>query len=177
MRLRCSRPARSDTSSTARFRYGLQLPEQKNYSLALGLAATRHSKSISGRNWKPMKVWRPSESSLSFGKPGWNRSPKPSSPRTRAKEIYAARAKRLVAKYMEQVAPKLEPTAVELDGHGSISGVAVRGRVDVLDVEDRVIDFKTASRRPVSRPTTPFNSLRTGRSLPARAARCESIAW
>ena len=31
---------------------------------------------------------------------------------------------------------------------GEISGVRVRGRVDVLDVEGRLIDFKTASRRP-----------------------------
>jgi hypothetical protein len=32
--------------------------------------------------------------------------------------------------------------------HGEISSVSVRGRVDVLDVEGRLIDFKTASRRP-----------------------------
>ena len=55
---------------------------------------------------------------------------------------------RLVAKYMDEVAPKVEPAAVELDVQGEISGVAVRGRVDVLDVEGRLIDFKTASRRP-----------------------------
>ena len=42
----------------------------------------------------------------------------------------------------------MEPASVELDVHGEISGVAVRGRVDVLDVEGRLIDFKTASRRP-----------------------------
>jgi len=56
--------------------------------------------------------------------------------------------KKLVAKYMDEVAPKVEPAAVELDVQGKISGVAVRGRVDVLDVEGRLIDFKTASRRP-----------------------------
>jgi CRISPR/Cas system-associated exonuclease Cas4 (RecB family) len=55
---------------------------------------------------------------------------------------------RLVAKYMGEVAPKVEPIAVELDVQGEISGVSVRGRVDVLDVEGRLIDFKTASRRP-----------------------------
>ena len=49
---------------------------------------------------------------------------------------------------MDEVAPKVEPAAVELDVQGEISGVAVRGRVDVLDVEGRLIDFKTASRRP-----------------------------
>ena len=55
---------------------------------------------------------------------------------------------RLVAKYMDEVAPKVEPAAVELDVQGEIAGVAVRGRVDVLDVEGRLIDFKTASPRP-----------------------------
>ena len=57
---------------------------------------------------------------------------------------------RLVAKYMDEVAPTVEPAAVELDVQGEIAGVAVRGRVDVLDVEGRLIDFKTASRRPSS---------------------------
>jgi hypothetical protein len=60
---------------------------------------------------------------------------------------------RLVAKYMDEVAPTVEPAAVELNVQGEIAGVAVRGRVDVLDVldvEGRLIDFKTASRRPSS---------------------------
>jgi hypothetical protein len=49
---------------------------------------------------------------------------------------------------MDEVASKVEPAAVEFDVQGEISGVRVRGRVDVLDVEGRLIDFKTASRRP-----------------------------
>ena len=57
---------------------------------------------------------------------------------------------RLVAKYMDEVAPAVEPAAVELDVQGEISGVAVRSWVDVLDVDGRLIDFKTASRRPSS---------------------------
>ena len=57
---------------------------------------------------------------------------------------------RLVSKYMDEVAPTVEPAAVELDVQGEVSGVKVRGRVDVLDVEGRLIDFKTASRRPSS---------------------------
>ena len=85
---------------------------------------------------------------------------------------------RLVAKYMDKVAPTVEPAAVELDVQGEISGVAVRGRVDVLDVEGRLIDFKTASAGlRMSRPTTPFNSPPIGRSLPAPAVRCASTAW
>ncbi len=57
---------------------------------------------------------------------------------------------RLVAKYMDEVAPQIEPAAVEMDVHGEISGVRVRGRVDLLDINGRLIDIKTASRRPSS---------------------------
>ena len=55
---------------------------------------------------------------------------------------------KLVAKYMDEIAPKVEPAAVELDVQGEISGVPVRGRVDLLDIDGRLIDIKTASRRP-----------------------------
>jgi len=46
------------------------------------------------------------------------------------------------------LARAVEPAAVELDVQGEICGVSVRRRVDVLDVEGRLIDFKTVSRRP-----------------------------
>jgi CRISPR/Cas system-associated exonuclease Cas4 (RecB family) len=84
---------------------------------------------------------------------------------------------RLVAKYMDEVASKVEPAAVELDVQGEISGVRVRGRVDVLEVQGRLIDFKTASRRPsyVSSDYA-FQSPPTGKSLPAPAVRCASTA-
>jgi hypothetical protein len=130
------------------FKYGLQLPERKNSSLALGLAVhqalevnfrekieTREDLETTGvlmvfrEAWMeqvPQTVFTPDESQGDLRRLG----------------------ERLVAKYMDEVAPKVEPAAVELDVQGEISGVAVRGRVDVLDVEGRLIDFKTASRRP-----------------------------
>src|ERR1039458_10664029 len=55
-------------------------------------------------------------------------------------DVCSSDLERLVAKYMDEVAPTVEPAAVELDVQGEISGVAVRGRVDVLDVEGRLID-------------------------------------
>ncbi len=55
---------------------------------------------------------------------------------------------RLVAKYMDEVAPRIEPTAVEMDVQGEIAGVPVRGRVDLMDIDGRLIDIKTTSRRP-----------------------------
>src|ERR1039458_5094258 len=197
IRLRCCRPARSAAFSTARRGGGSSTdsncPSGKTVRLLWAWLCTRPSKSISGRSWKPGKTWRPPESCVSFGRPGWNRSRRRSSPWARVWETCAGRAKgwlpstwtrwvpqgreplreawmdqnpqtefpsgesqgdmrrlgeRLVAKYMDEVAPKVEPAAVELDVQGEISGVSVRGRVDVLDVEGRLIDFKTASRRP-----------------------------
>ena len=130
------------------FKYGLQLPERKNSSLALGLAVhqalevnfrekveTQEDLDTIGvvmvfrEAWMeqvPQTVFTPDESQGDLRRMG----------------------ERLVSKYMDEVAPKVEPAAVELDVQGEISGVSVRGRVDVLDVEGRLIDFKTASRRP-----------------------------
>jgi len=54
----------------------------------------------------------------------------------------------LVAKYIEEVAPLIEPAAVEIRVHGEIAGVRVQGWIDLLDVSGRIIDIKTAARRP-----------------------------
>ena len=54
----------------------------------------------------------------------------------------------LVAKYMDEAAPYIQPAAVELDVSGCIGGVLIRGRVDLLDVNGRLIDVKTAARKP-----------------------------
>lgn len=56
----------------------------------------------------------------------------------------------LVSKYMDNVAPKVTPAAVETRVEGEIAGIKVRGWIDVLDVEGRIIDIKTSSRRPSS---------------------------
>lgn len=53
----------------------------------------------------------------------------------------------LAAKYIREVAPAIEPAAIELPVAGVISGVAVRGIIDIVDTAGRIIDLKTASRR------------------------------
>src|ERR1017187_5570162 len=71
------------------------------------------------------------------------------------------------------LARAVEPAAVELDVQGEISGVSVRGRVDVPDMEGRLIDFKTASPPAflcLAR-LRPFNSPPTGRSRGAAGRR------
>jgi CRISPR/Cas system-associated exonuclease Cas4 (RecB family) len=62
----------------------------------------------------------------------------------------AACGEKLLAKYLDYVAPTIEPAAVELHVEGEIAGVAVQGWIDVLDVNGRIIDIKTAARRPRS---------------------------
>lgn len=54
----------------------------------------------------------------------------------------------MLAVYMKEAAPSISPVAVELEVEGEIAGVKARGFVDVLDAEGRIIDCKTASRRP-----------------------------
>jgi CRISPR/Cas system-associated exonuclease Cas4 (RecB family) len=62
----------------------------------------------------------------------------------------AACGENLLAKYLDHVAPTIEPAAVELNVEGEIAGVAVKGWIDVLDVNGRIIEIKTAARRPGS---------------------------
>jgi hypothetical protein len=47
------------------------------------------------------------------------------------------------------VAPEIEPAALELPVQGVIGGVAVRGFVDLLNTSGRIIDLKTAARKPM----------------------------
>lgn len=54
----------------------------------------------------------------------------------------------LVAKYMTEVAPAIDPAAVEIRVTGEIGRVHVQGWIDLLDVDGRVIDLKTAARSP-----------------------------
>jgi hypothetical protein len=58
---------------------------------------------------------------------------------------------------MADAAPWIKPQAVELPVEGVIAGVRVRGIVDLLDIEGRIIDCKTAARRPTG--VTPEYSL------------------
>ena len=49
---------------------------------------------------------------------------------------------------MDRWAPTIEPAAVQLKVSGPIGGVPVRGYIDLLDVDGRVIDLKTAKKTP-----------------------------
>jgi hypothetical protein len=54
----------------------------------------------------------------------------------------------LAQKYLLEAPPEIQPAAVELAVTGEVGGVAVRGYVDLLDVNGCVLDLRTASKKP-----------------------------
>jgi RecB family exonuclease len=54
----------------------------------------------------------------------------------------------LAGKYLREAAPKIQPLTVEVSVSGEIAGVKVRGIIDILDADGRIIDIKTSSRKP-----------------------------
>ncbi len=137
-----------DCSAKWWFKHALLLPETKTSALAFGLAVHKtleinfRQKLETGEdletagvvmifrdNWREQMgetEFREDEEPRAIGKVGEN----------------------LIAKYMDEAAPKIRPAAVEMDVEGQIGGVMVRGRIDLLDVEGRIVDVKTAARRP-----------------------------
>lgn len=57
-------------------------------------------------------------------------------------------AEACVERYMLDVAPAVQPAAVELPVSGQIAGIEVRGILDILDVDGTLIDIKTAADKP-----------------------------
>ena len=85
-----------------------------------------------------------------FAKPGPTSANKPNFAMKKNPQELAATGEALVTKYMDHLAPTIDPAAVELKVEGEIGGVKVRGWIDLLDVEGRVIDIKTAKAKPSS---------------------------
>jgi RecB family exonuclease len=63
-------------------------------------------------------------------------------------EALKASGAALAGKYLREAGPTIQPLAVEVPVAGEIAGVRVRGIVDILDADGRVIDIKTTSRKP-----------------------------
>lgn len=84
----------------------------------------------------------------------------------------------VVSLYMDHVAPTIQPAAVELAVAGRIGGIPVTGYIDVLDVEGRVIDLKTAAKKPAGIRPDYRNQVTTYAMLEPRAtaARLDTIA-
>ena len=137
-----------DCSAKWWFKYGLGLPETKTSSMAFGLAIHRtleinfREKLETGEDLETpgvVTIFRDAWLEQ-VGQTVFRKDEDPSALRKTGE--------RLIARYMDEVAPRIQPMAVELEVKGEIAGVAVSGRVDVLDVKGRVVDVKTSSRKP-----------------------------
>ena len=132
------------------FKYGLKYTDPPTGNLALGRAV--HSSL--GHNFA-QKVETsedlPTAGVLALFREAWAMEREQTEFRDdeNPKEL-AATGEALIAKYMDEVAPAIEPAAVELRVEGEIGGVKVHGWIDLLDVEGRIVDVKTARARPTS---------------------------
>jgi hypothetical protein len=54
----------------------------------------------------------------------------------------------LVQKYLVEMAPNITPITVEQPVAGEIAGVKVRGYIDLMDSNGRIVDIKTSSKKP-----------------------------
>jgi CRISPR/Cas system-associated exonuclease Cas4 (RecB family) len=130
------------------FKYRLQLPERKTSSLALGLAVHRALELNFREKLETREDLETTVVVMIFRDAWMEQAGQTEFTPDESQQDIRRTGERLVAKYMDEVAPRIEPAAVELDVQGDIAGVGVRGRVDLLDDEGRLIDIKTASRRP-----------------------------
>ncbi len=130
------------------YRYGLQLPDTQGSSLAVGKSL--HSAMRENFAQKiETKEDLPREGVLAIYHDAWAEEEArtefdPAEDRAELKAMGAA----LAVKYLDEAAPLIEPAAVELPVSGVIAGVQVRGIVDLLDVDGRIIDLKSANKSP-----------------------------
>lgn len=54
----------------------------------------------------------------------------------------------LAVKYLNEAAPEIEPAYLDVPVEGTIGGVSVRGYIDLIDTQGRIVDLKTSSRKP-----------------------------
>jgi hypothetical protein len=83
----------------------------------------------------------------------------------------------LVSAYLAEAAIPLQPRAIEQTVQGKIAGVKVRGIVDLLDTDGRILDFTTACKRPTGISTEHCLQLTTYAMItaPAASARLDPV--
>lgn len=130
------------------FKYGLKLPDSQNGKLALGKAV--HSALT--QNFEQKVETREDLSNIGvralFGE-AWTLECQQTEFSDDEDPVeLGACGEALVWKYMDEVAPQIEPAATEIRVEGEIAGVKVQGWIDVMDSEGWIIEIKTAARRP-----------------------------
>jgi hypothetical protein len=130
------------------FKYGLDEPETKNSALALG-SAVHQALEANFREKVSTKEDLDALGVVALFRDAWHEQSQQAEFRDDEDPAEVGKlGEQLVAKYMDEAAPWIQPAAVELDVSGQIGGVAVRGKVDLLDEEGVVVDVKTAARKP-----------------------------
>ncbi len=75
----------------------------------------------------------------------------------------------LLRKYLEEAAPEIQVAAIEEPVSGEIAGVPVRGIIDLMDADGRILDVKTAAKKPSGLDSGYRFQLATYRQLHPRA--------
>jgi len=130
------------------FKYGLKHPDPPNGNLVLGRAV--HS-ALTQNFVQKMETYEdlPLTGVLALFREAWAKERDEVEFRDDEEPSQlASTGAALVMKYLDEVAPTIEPAAVELHVEGEIGGVRVHGFIDVLDVDGRIIDIKTAKASP-----------------------------
>jgi RecB family exonuclease len=130
------------------FHYMVGLQEPKNGSLALG-TAFHAALSQNFRQKIESRCDLPLDDMRTVFQKEWNAAAAEAEFRDdEDRQELAAVGEALVDKYMLEAAPDIRPQAVETPVAGEIGGVKVHGFVDLLDTEGRIIDCKSAAKRP-----------------------------
>jgi CRISPR/Cas system-associated exonuclease Cas4 (RecB family) len=130
------------------FKYGLKIPDSQNGKLALGKSVhaaltenfaqkieTREDLPGSGVRALFREAW-----AIECGETEFGDDEDPAE--------LAACGESLVLKYLDEVAPRIDPAAAEIRVEGEIGGVQVQGWIDLLDSDGCIIEIKTAARKP-----------------------------
>jgi CRISPR/Cas system-associated exonuclease Cas4 (RecB family) len=132
------------------FKYGLKMPDSQNGKLALGrsvhVALTENfAQKIETREDLPgtgvralfREAWAREREQTEFG-----------DDEDLAELAHCGES--LVLKYLDEVAPRIDPAATEIRVEGEIGGVKVQGWIDLLDSDGCIIEIKTAARKPTA---------------------------
>jgi CRISPR/Cas system-associated exonuclease Cas4 (RecB family) len=130
------------------YRYALHLPDPPGADRVLGLAV-HDAIAENFRQKIETKQDLPAVGVIALFRQAWPvRASEARWQAGEAPEDFRSLGEVLTRLYVENAAPRIEPHAVEVPVQGTIAGVSVRGRIDLLDIDGRVIDVKTAKKSP-----------------------------
>jgi RecB family exonuclease len=129
------------------FKYGLGLPDPKGGSFVRGLAVHKVIET-----WYKLTMAGAAPDIEDMHEPyddAWDAlSADASFAETDDIDELKRQGAQFLRRYLEDVAPHIHPAALEQHLTGEIGGVKVQGYIDILDVDGRIIDVKTAAKSP-----------------------------